>query len=136
MRICMILILGLAASCSDSSKPADRDWVSLGIHQVDILQYEIPDTLGSGDTLSVIIVGTTQERPEFSHFDAVRDSFRIEITAWAEVWKWVGSGVVPPYDPTVTCEFLAEPPHYPGCLAVVLNQPEGSALTDSVLVER
>lgn len=129
------LVFGIITSCSDSSEPEKQDWGSLGIQQVEVLQYEIPPVLDSEDTLSVFIEGTTQGRPVFSHFEADRNSFRIELTAWAQAWKWTGSGVCPPYDPTVRCEYLAEPPHYPGYVTVVLNQPDGSALTDSVLVE-
>jgi hypothetical protein len=130
-----ILMSVMIVSCSDSGEPQKEDWLYLGLKHAEIIQYELPDTIRTEDTLFVILDGTTQGRPEFSHFDVVRDTFEIELTLWAHAWEWIGKGVVPPYNPCVRCEYQALPPHWPGYVTIILNQPDSTALVDSVLVE-
>ena len=49
--------------------------------------------------------------------------------------KWVGTGVVPTIDPSIQCTYNTLPPFSEGMFYVVIEQPDGSQLVDSVLVE-
>lgn len=69
-----------------------------------------------------------------SHIDAVRDSFRLELTMWAEVRRWIGGGPPPPCYGCFWCEYAALPPFYPGYLKIVVVQPDGTVLVDSTRV--
>ena len=130
----VLIAAAVVASCADTNTPDRDDWESAGLEQVEVLEYELPDTVSTMDTLVVSLTGTTGGRPEFSRFDAVEESDGLELTAWAERWEWIGSGPCPPYDPTVRCEYRAAPLHGAGSYAVVMHQPDGGEIVDSVLV--
>ncbi len=130
-----IFVLWLAAalgSCSDSTKP---DTEYMGEYQVHVDFLEMPDTISIGDTLSLHIGGTTNPSGCLSvvHFDAARESHSLELTVWADVYKWVGSG--PPLPCGATWgEHDAPPPFSEGAFQVIINQPDSTIMVDSVYV--
>jgi hypothetical protein len=137
-RTCNALLLlafaVISASCSDSTGP---DYEYLGVHQVSVAQVQMPSLAVTGDTLSVLMLGGTTTPSgclSLSRVDATRDSSCVELTVWAEVRRWIGSGPPPPCG-TVDAQYDALPPFSPGYFRVVISQPDGSVLADSVLVE-
>jgi hypothetical protein len=135
-RIVPALILFLLISCSDSSSP-ESQWESIGVHQVAVDQIDIPNTNSTADTLLIELAGSTvpSGRLTLSSIDDVRVSDRVTLVIWAEVEKWIGSGIMPTIDPTVQCTYRAIPPFDEGMFYLVIEQPDGSELVDSVLIE-
>lgn len=130
-----LLMLGLAVamgSCSDSTKP---DTQYLGEYQVNVVFLGMPDTISTGDTLTLYIDGITNPSGCLSHvhFDATRDPHSLELTVWADVYKWVGPGPPPPCG-VAWGEYEAPPPFSEGTFRVIINQPDSSIMVDSVYV--
>ena len=130
-----LLVLWLAvvlASCSDSTK-SDTEY--LGEYQVKVDYLAMPDTISTGETLLLEIGGITNPSGCLSdmHCDATRESHRLELTVWADVYTWIGSGPVLPCG-VVWGEYEAPPPFSQGYFRVIINQPDGSAIVDSVYV--
>ena len=130
----VLMTITALASCSESTGP---QWEFAGVHQVRVIQLNVPETIASDDTLLILLSGDTRPsgRLSLSKIEAVRESMRIGLTVWAEVEKWVGSGTMPPYDNTIQCDYRALPPFDAGHFRLVIHQPDGSQLVDSVLVE-
>lgn len=130
----MMIAISMLVSCSGSTGP---QWEDAGIHQVRVFRLDVEETIASDDTLSILLWGDTQPsgRLSLSEIEAVRESSGLELTVWAEVERWVGSGTVPPYDNTIRCNYQASPPFNAGNFRLVIHQPDGSQLVDSVLVE-
>ena len=136
LRIPLILVLFLLCSCSDSSSP-EAQWEDIGDEQVMVEQIDIPNTCTTTDTLTIELFGYTQTTGilTLSGIEHDRISDTISLTIWAKVKKWVGTGVVPTIDPSIHCTYNALPPFSEGMFYVVIEQPDGSQLIDSVLVE-
>ena len=128
-----IMTISALASCTESTGP---QWEYAGVHQVRVFQLDVDETIASDDTLSILLWGDTRPsgRLSLSKIEAVRDSMEIRLTVWAEVERWIGSGTMPPYDDTVHCNYQALPPFDAGRFRIVIHQPDGSQLVDSVLV--
>ena len=136
LRMPLILVLFLLGSCSESSSP-EAQWENIGDEQVTVDQLDIPNTCTTTDTLSVGLSGCTQTTGilTLSEIEDDRTSDRVTLTIWAEVRKWVGTGVMPTIDPSIQCTYKAIPSFNEGMFYVVIEQPDGSQLVDSVLVE-
>ena len=135
-RIAPILIPFLLLACSDSSSP-ESQWESIGVQQVIVDQIDIPNTSSVEDTLLIGLSGCTETtgRLTLSSIEDVRVSDKVTLVVWAEVEKWVGTGIMPTIDPTVQCTYKAIPPFDEGMFYVVIEQPFGSELEDSVLID-
>ena len=131
--VVMMTITALA-SCSESTGP---QWEYAGVHQVRVFQLNVAETIATDDTLSILLRGDSRPQGQLSlsRIEAVRESMEIRLTVWAEVERWVGSGTMPPYDNTIQCIYQALPPFDAGQFRLVIHQPDGSQLVDSVLVE-
>lgn len=113
----------------------DDNWIYEGLRQVWVDTIVAPDTLGIADTLTVILDGEGGcDRPEFSHVDTVRDSFQLDLTVWADCYAWSGSGAKPPTDTSISCENRISPPFHAGRLLLVAHRPDGSTVSDTLLV--
>lgn len=136
LPILPVLIPFLLLSCSDSSPPK-LEWENIGVQQVIVDQMDIPDTNSTADTLLISLSGCTEPtgRLTLSSIDDVRESTSVTLAIWAEVEKWSGIGIMPTIDPTVQCIYKAVPPFDEGMFYVIIEQPDGSELVDSVLIE-
>ena len=138
IAICIIpvFILFLLCSCSDSSSP-ESDWENIGVQQVFVEQLDIPDTSTTVDTLSIGISGVTETTGllTLSTIEAERTSDDVTLTIWAEVKKWVGSGIMPTIDPSIQCTYKAIPPFASGIFYIIVEQPDGAQMIDSLLIE-
>jgi hypothetical protein len=130
-----VLILFLLCSCSDSSSP-ESQWENIGVQQVIVDQLDIQNTSTTVDTLSIGISGYTETTGRLtpSAIEDERISDKVTLTVWAEVLKWVGTGIMPTIDPSVQCAYKAIPPFDEGMFYIVIEQPDGSHLVDSVLI--
>ena len=122
--------------CSDDSGPL---WTDGGTHIAQVTELSLPDTIMTSDTLEVTLSAALSHptgRPEFAILETQRSTHRLEGTVWADVDLWTGSGAMPPTDLTVLRGYvhLELPPFEPGPFAVVLIQPEGDVLADTVHV--
>ena len=76
----------------------------------------------------------TTGRLTLSSIDDVRISDKVTLVVWAEVKKWVGTGIMPTIDPSVQCTYKAIPPFDEGMFYIVIEEPDASELVDSVLI--
>ncbi len=134
-RITPILIIILLCSCSDSSSP-ESEWENIGVQQVIVDQLDVQNTSTTMDTLSIGISGCTETTGllTLSSIEDGRLSDSVTLTVWAEVKKWVGTGIMPTIDPSVHCTYKAIPPFDEGMFYIVIEQPDGSQSADSVLI--
>ena len=89
----------------------------------------------AADTLAVVLEGEGWcDRPEFSHVETVKDSYRVDFTVWADCYDWSGVGTMPPTNPIVRCEPRVAPPFHPGLLALAAIRPDSSTVSDTVRV--
>ena len=135
-RICSVVAITTLVGLVSCSSVLGPNWDDIGIQQVNVLWLELDDVASANDTLTLIIVGAprTGGNPTLDRIDAVPDSSRVELTIWARVKKWVGSGTMPPYDTTVRCVYSIPPPLETGYYYVIIHQSDGSTFVDSVLV--
>jgi len=131
--LAVVLTIAALASCAESPRWGFRN---AGVHQVRVDELIVPDTIVSNEVLPIQLFGSTEVdgQHSLSRIDAVRTSTQIELTVWAEVEVWIGSGTPPPYATGVYLEYEAQPPFDPGEFGVVIHQPDGSQLVESVLV--
>lgn len=130
---CLLLV---ACGEGDTTGPSWRDG---GLHVAEIDSVSVPGTIGISDTLSVQLWASLAEptgRPAFSHFAVVRDDHQLDLTVWARVDLWIGSGPMPPTGFTVLHggSYHEPPPFSVGDFEVVLWLPDGSTTVDTVLV--
>lgn len=135
LQISAILLILLSYSCSESSSP-ESDWENIGVHQVIVNQIDVVDTITTQDTLSVVLDGYTNPdgRLTLSSIEADRTPTTISLTIWAEVERWIGTGVMPPFDTSIQCTYEAIPPFDEGTLNIFVEQPDASQLVDSVQI--
>ena len=142
MKRFLIIPCLLLAVCGegDTTGPSWRDG---GLHVAevdsDVDSVSVPQTIGILDTLALQLWASLYEptgRPTFSHFEVVRSDHRLDLTVWARVDLWIGSGPMPPTSFTVLDgDFYREPPPFSvGDFEVVIRQPDGSTTVDTVLV--
>ena len=129
----LALVLTITALTSCGETPG---WRNAGVHQVRGVELAVPDTVASDEVLPIHMFGRTEPWGvlTLSRIDAVRKSAEIELTVWAEVEVWIGSDP-PPCDCGIEVDYLTQPPFDPGEFRVVINQPDGSQLVESVLIE-
>jgi hypothetical protein len=129
------VLLVLLAGCALISCSENEDWYHEGLRQVWVDSIGAPDSLHMADTLVVMLWGEGGcSRPDFSHIETVRDSFRINLTVWADCYEWTGSGHMPPTNIWVDCESKIPPPFYPGRLLLVAYRPDSTTVSDTVAV--
>lgn len=135
-RIVTSVILFLVYSCSDSSSP-ESQWENIGVQQVIVDQLDIPNISSTEVTLLIGISGYTETtgRLTLSSINDVRVSDRVTLVVWAEVEKWIGTGIMPTIDPFLQCTHKAIPPFDEGMFYIVVEQPDGSELVDSLLID-
>ena len=135
LQLSVILFTLLLFSCSESSSP-ESDWENIGVHQVIVNQINVPDTITTQDTLSVFFDGYTNPdgRLTLSSIEADRTPTGISLTIWAEVKRWIGTGVMPPFDTSIQCTYKAIPPFDEGTFDIFIEQPDASQLVDSVQI--
>jgi len=129
--LAVVMTISALTSCGETP-----GWRYAGVRQVRVEELTVPDTVASDEALPIQMFGRTQPWGvlTLSKIDAVRESTEIELTVWVEVEVWVGSAP-PPCDCGIEVEYLAQPPFDPGEFRVVIHQPDGSQLVESVLVE-
>jgi hypothetical protein len=129
--LAVVMTITALTSCGEAP-----GWRKAGVHQVRVVELTVPETIASDEVLPIQLFGHTQ--PEgvltLSNIDAVRKSAEIELTVWAEVEVWIGSAAPPCYC-GIQVDYQAQPPFDAGEFRVVIHQPDGSQLVESVLVE-
>lgn len=138
MKRSIVIPCLLLAACGegDTTGPSWRDG---GLHVAHVEAVAVPQTIGISDTLSVQLWASLSEptgRPTFSHFEVVRAAHGLDLTVWARVDLWIGSGPMPPTSLMVLdgYSYREPPPFSVGDFEVVIWQPDGSTLVDTVLV--
>jgi len=139
VRLGLHILGGAAAfmgltSCSEPTGPA---WEYAGVHQVRVDYLQMPASIAPADTLLVRLWGDTSPygRLSLTEIEAVREPTRLDLTIWAGVEVWAGSGTMPPFDGSLQCDYKAPPPFEAGQFRVVIHQPDGSQWVDTLLVE-
>ena len=129
--LAVVVATSALSSCSDT-----YEWRSAGVHQVRVDQLMVPETIASDEVLPIHLYGHTEllGRLTLSRLDVVRESTEIELTVWAEVEVCTGDGC-PPCGCGIDVDYEVQPPFELGELRVVANQPDGSQLVESVLVQ-
>ena len=94
----------------------------IGEEQVMVNQLDVDDSSSTQAILKITMLGDSKSYGRLSncHIEAERSPMSVTLTVWAEVEKWVGSGEVPPFEE--------------GEFFIIIQQPDGSQLTDSVLI--
>jgi hypothetical protein len=135
LQICALQLVLMLYSCSESSTP-ESDWENIGVHQVIVHQIDVVDTITALDTLAVIIDGYTNPdgRLTLSSIEADRVPAEVSLTIWAEVERWIGTGIMPPFDTSIRCTYEAIPPFDEGSFYIIIEQPDSSQLVDSVQI--
>lgn len=102
------------------------------IVQVDSLY--VPSLVSHNNTLYVYLYGFIGPDGcySFSHFEAQRDSFELELTAWG---KHDVKAIVCPLMVVYLDTIYQVYPLYPGLFFIEINQHDGSVLKDTVTVE-
>ena len=134
-KISVLLLILILCSCTESSSPGP-DWENIGVRQVIVDRIEVVETLASQDTLVVNLEGYTNPdgRLTLDSIEADRTQTSISLTVWAEVERWIGTGIMPPFDVSIQCAYKAIPPFDEGKFYIIIEQPDASQLVDSVLV--
>lgn len=98
------------------------------------------DTVRSVDTLSLRINSHSINGDKFENdtLIVVRNLNGIDLTLYADIYKWIGSGVMPPTNlwPTgLSGNRLCLPPPFPlGNFISTLHQPDGNVKLDTIVV--
>ena len=137
-----VAVCGLSAVAAGVLLLASCDWIcctdgcdcepeAFRIY-IDSLAF-VPPQPTAGDTLHVQFWGTvgTSTCYGFTHFEVTRQPFRVDVTAWGEHSCGFTCGDMMIY---LRGEDLALFPLYEGELKIVVHQPGGEVLADSVVV--
>ena len=129
--LALVMTIAALTSCGEPT----CSWRSAGIHQARVSNLTVPDTIASDEVLAIQFYGDTEifGEPTLSSIDTVRKSTEIELTVWAEVTVFCDP--VPPFATSFMVDYQVLPPFDPGEFRVVINQPDGSQLVESVLIE-
>jgi hypothetical protein len=128
-----------AMSCQGPTGEKHGDWVSDGLKIADIDSMLIGHNMTASDTLKIrYVLGHIPgfHKPEFSHFQIVRDSFGVAISVWAEAFHWEGAIDMPPSDDYLHIDstvVLAPPFYSPRCI-VTTSQNDKPARMDTVAI--
>ncbi len=136
MKRFVIIPCLLLAACGEGDATGPN-WRDGGLHVAYVDSVAVPQTIGISDTISVQLwASLAMGRQAFSHFEVVRADHRLDLTVWARVDLWIGSGLGPPNSHTVLDgDFYHEPPPFSvGDFEVVIWQHDGSTTVDTVLV--
>jgi hypothetical protein len=128
------MILCVLSVCINSNAPK-TGWQDLGLQIVPINRFTCPDSINTTDTLVMRFWSReVYDAATLSRFDLMKDSNKIEITAWADVKKWIGAMAPPPTDlwPLDSTACVIPPPFQSGALRIVVHQPDGTVLTDTI----
>lgn len=121
--ITLTAIAGFLLTCS---QPTGSDFRSF---RVRIDSLKIPESLSHEDTLHIQLYGTIglNSHYSFSHFEADRDSFKLELGIWGKQY----TGGLNPYPIAVYLDTIYSVyPLYPGLFQIEIQQ----ILRDSVVV--
>ncbi len=129
------LILMTSSSLMAISSCSDERWHE-EYRQIQVDSLVIERHPGASDTLCMSFYGLigASSCSSFSHFDVVRDSFSLELTLWG-VRRWEHED-----DCRLPVAFhlngrqYCTTSLYPGMMHVLVHQPDGSVLRDSVRV--
>jgi len=129
--LAVVMTMIALTSCGETT-----GWRYAGVDQVRVDQLIVPNAIASDEVLPIQLYGHTEllGRLTLSRIDAVRESTDIELTVWAEVEVCVGPRC-PPCGCGLEVDYQVPPPFDPGEFRVVINQPDGSQLVESVLIE-
>jgi hypothetical protein len=134
--ILKLVLLFLSMSCRPTGpKTGFQD---LGLQIIPIDRISFPDTINTSDTLIIRFwSGEVWDASAFSRFDVVKDSFEIGVTAWADVRKWIGTDPMPPTDlwPLDSTACTIPPSFISGSLRIIIHQPGGAILVDTIHVK-
>jgi hypothetical protein len=136
-----LLVLALAAvgstGCDSDQGPEGTNWIAAGTHLAQITAFEIPDTVGALDTLTIVLSAElTMDRVEFSHIEVLWLGDTLQIGVWANADQWVGSGPMPPTSFTVLHEYDYDvpPPYPPSDFEVWFEERTSKRPADTVVV--
>ena len=134
-KLAVILTVLLFCSCTGTSVP-ESSWENIGIFQVTVHQIDVADTITPQDTLYIVLDGhtTPEGRLTLSSIEVNRTPNNISLTIWAEVEKWIGTGIMPPFDTSIHCTYKATPPFDEGEIDIVIEQTDGSQLLEVVQI--
>lgn len=137
-RLIVPALIVILAGCDSPTGDRHGDWVSDGLKIGTVDSIIAPDSIGSGDTLTIKFVGGMGPGnvPEFSHFETARDSFSIAVTVWAEAFHWEGDIAMPPsWDQLdIRDSLVLSPLFYAPHFVINVHQNNGSVLRDTVPV--
>ncbi len=73
----VMMAMSMLVSCQDSTGP---DWEYAGIRHVRVVQLNVAETITSGDTLTIVVIGDTQPmgRLSLDRIDVVREKMEID----------------------------------------------------------
>jgi len=111
------------AGCGDCKNSED-----MGVCPVRCDSLWLPETIGAGDTLDILIVGSVAGayHLRLDRVEIHREADRLELRVWAQASRWLGEcgTVMPPSCPWLDLE-IAEPPPWAGdSIQVIVQQPE------------
>ena len=129
----LLTLFGLA-SCNRICCPGDHSpsWPRAYIVRIDTLKIS-PPSPSVGDTLTLRFWGLVGRDTchSFTHFETTMDSLRLDVTAWAEESFSFVCGQMLVF---LQGERLQVSLQHQGKLVVIVHQPDGSAIRDSVMV--
>jgi hypothetical protein len=127
LTLCLASCRFVCWSCDDSDCEPETYRI-----QIDSLAFR-PAQPAAGDTVYVLFWGLvgTSTCYSFTHFAATRDSFQLDVTAWGEHSCDSPCGFTMIY---LEAEELSVFPVFAGDLRVVVHQPDGGVLVDTVTV--
>lgn len=140
-RSAIILFMSLLASASlPGCGEGGGEWVIIDTVHAPVDSLVVANQHAVNETLSIRIVAEDAWEEvysaaimRFSHLEVEREGDTLELSARGDLCDWQGGGVMPPCG---GCGFEHEhqelPPFEEGDFRIIVHQPDGSALEDTV----
>lgn len=136
--ISAIALLVVACSERDALSCGEENWDHLGVNLARVESLTAPDSVLAADTVKVELFATIDgaDWVVLSRVDAVRSSDRVDLSVWADAYRWTGCGVMPPTELMVHYQRDEPPPFAADSFGIVAHQPGGSTMEKWIRVVR
>jgi hypothetical protein len=129
----ILLLLAFVAGCQDLAQPSTTDTGPVEfIVRVDSMSH--PSFAATTDTITIRLFGTVGPDGchSFSHFEDTWQPLRLDLTVWGQVSAAAGCPDVMVYLNGKEYKLVAT---QQGWLSINIQQPDGSILTDFIIVK-
>ena len=140
MRIKTVIInsfLIIIVGCNSCPEDYNDEWKFKGKENVGVDSIICQDTIAGNDSLRLFILGKKINGSRFDNaeLDIQRDSLTVLISLYADIYEYLGCGIIPPTALHPDFDTILLPPFKLGNHKLIVNQPSGFETVGTFIVQ-